>query len=73
MDIQTYSQYFDGLTIYGVDYDKYEKVESLTDYYKNYKKEIHKLLNKIDAIKTSFETLVEQNEYRSSTSSLELS
>lgn len=58
LGIQTYTQYFDGLTIYGVDPDKYEKVESLTDYYKNYKKDIQKLLDKIDAIKTSFETLI---------------
>lgn len=71
LGIQTYTQYFDGLTIYGVGPDNYEKVESLTDYYKNYKKDIQKLLDKIDAIKTSFETLIEQNENRSYSGSID--
>ena len=36
--IQTFPQYFDGMTIYGIKPGKYSVVESLIDYYKNYKK-----------------------------------
>lgn len=58
--IQVFPQYFDGLTIYGIKPGKYSEVESLIDHYKNYKKEIQHLLDKIDSIKASFNAIVEQ-------------
>lgn len=54
LGIHTYPQYFDGLTIYGTSPGKYSRVESVTDFYKNYKTEIRHLLDKIDSIKVSF-------------------
>ena len=45
--LQLYPQYFDGLNIYGIEEGKYSHVESIGDYFKNFKKELGYLIDKI--------------------------
>jgi hypothetical protein len=46
-EISLFPQYSDGLVIYGVNEKKYERVETLTEFYKKYQKQVVTLVNKI--------------------------
>jgi hypothetical protein len=37
-ELSLFPQYSDGLSIYGVNKNKYEKVETIADFYKKYQK-----------------------------------